>query len=165
MFRFVHHYTDPSNSQELRFDVHSGMWKHISPTEISQAYGIIINSDKQILLVHNNINNTWQLPGGSIEAGESPKQALIREVLEEANVELNPKSIKQLFYQKVLIKEDEDYILDTVQVRFLAIVSKINLFEGDPDGTIDRIQWTEVDNLQEELKWGPTTNLIKELLN
>jgi 8-oxo-dGTP diphosphatase len=38
--------------------------------------------------------DTWYIPGGKREAGESDHQALIREVKEELNVDLNPATIK-----------------------------------------------------------------------
>lgn len=158
-------YTDPKSNIEYRLDVLSGNFKHIPKSDISQAYGVILNDQDQVLLVHNIVTNSWILPGGKIEKGESPKQCLKREIIEEANVEINPYSIRELFFQKVLQKdEDGDYYLESVQVRYFARASKINVFVSDPDGGIDRIQWVDIDKLTTELKWGPTTELIVELL-
>lgn len=44
--------------------------------------GIIFNQLQQLLVVKNNWGD-YKLPGGGIEAGESPTQALIREIREE----------------------------------------------------------------------------------
>lgn len=48
------------------------------------AIGIILSADKKkVLLVRRRDNGMWVLPGGGIEAGESPKEAVIREAAEE----------------------------------------------------------------------------------
>lgn len=49
------------------------------------AFAIILHSN-QILLVKARDKSNWQLPGGRLEAGESPSQALIREVREETGL-------------------------------------------------------------------------------
>lgn len=49
--------------------------------------GILLNDDKQIAVM--KIENTayYKLPGGSIEITETPKQAFVRELLEETGYE------------------------------------------------------------------------------
>jgi 8-oxo-dGTP diphosphatase len=49
------------------------------------AFAIILQS-RQILLVKARDKDTWQLPGGRIESGETPVQAVVREVLEETGL-------------------------------------------------------------------------------
>ena len=42
---------------------------------------------------HINFPNFWDLPGGGIEPGETPQEALLREVDEELGTALNPAHI------------------------------------------------------------------------
>lgn len=51
------------------------------------AYAIIVHENK-ILLVNTRSTNKLFFPGGAIEKGETPEQALKREVLEEAGIEI-----------------------------------------------------------------------------
>jgi len=53
------------------------------------AFAIILHA-RQILLVKARQKDNWQLPGGRLEAGETPYQALTREVHEETGLEAAP---------------------------------------------------------------------------
>jgi 8-oxo-dGTP pyrophosphatase MutT (NUDIX family) len=61
----------------------------------------IISQEKppRILLVHHKKYDKWMPPGGHIEAGENPYQAVIREALEETGIDITnylPKPKKAL---------------------------------------------------------------------
>jgi ADP-ribose pyrophosphatase YjhB (NUDIX family) len=47
---------------------------------------LIINTNMEILLVKHTYLSGWHLPGGGLNPGESPKEAIIREVKEEAAI-------------------------------------------------------------------------------
>jgi len=49
--------------------------------------------DKEVLVSLSRGKDTWYIPGGKREAGESDEQALIREVKEELGVYIRPESI------------------------------------------------------------------------
>ena len=50
--------------------------------------------DGKLLCTLSKGKDTWYIPGGKREAGESDEQALIREVKEELSVDLNPETIE-----------------------------------------------------------------------
>ena len=52
--------------------------------------------DKKILSTRSHGKDTWYIPGGKREAGESDKQALMREVKEELNIDLIPTTLKHI---------------------------------------------------------------------
>lgn len=60
------------------------------------ARGVIIK-DEKILLIHRIKDNIeyYVVPGGGIEEGETPEQAVIREMYEEIGIHVEP--VKELF--------------------------------------------------------------------
>ena len=49
------------------------------------AYAVVTDADDRVLLAHwiDGRRGAWTLPGGGLEAGEDPAQAVRREVREE----------------------------------------------------------------------------------
>lgn len=60
--------------------------------KIKVSMGVIFNANKQILIARRPLEKSfgglWEFPGGKIEGGESPEEALQRELKEELNVEV-----------------------------------------------------------------------------
>ena len=59
-----------------------------APVMLVGALVLIFNKDKQVLLQLRSDNESWGLPGGTMELGESFEEAAIREVYEETNLEI-----------------------------------------------------------------------------
>lgn len=66
------------------------------PFERHACRGIIIK-DKKIAMVKSNLGY-YKFPGGGIEKGETKKEALIREVLEETGLQVKEQTIKEFGY-------------------------------------------------------------------
>ncbi len=47
------------------------------------AVRAVIQRDERLLMLHSRIGGDYKFPGGGLEPGESPREALIREVSEE----------------------------------------------------------------------------------
>ena len=58
------------------------------------ARGIIVR-DGKVAMVHSAMYDYYKFPGGGIEEGESPLEAMIREVKEESGLEVIPESIRE----------------------------------------------------------------------
>jgi mutator protein MutT len=50
------------------------------------AYAIIIDPEQRVLLCQRNDIDRWNLPGGGVESGETPWEAVVREVREEVGL-------------------------------------------------------------------------------
>ena len=59
--------------------------------QIKVVAAIIKNEDKILVTKrgYGEFINMWEFPGGKIESGETKKQALVREIKEELNIEIN----------------------------------------------------------------------------
>jgi 8-oxo-dGTP pyrophosphatase MutT (NUDIX family) len=72
------------------------------------ARAIIISPDKkQILLVYHTYCPDWHLPGGGVNRGEHPLQAVKREVFEEAGIRcLKEPRFWGVYYQRYMGVDD-----------------------------------------------------------
>lgn len=60
------------------------------PSTIRIAAALLIGSDGQTLLVRKRGTQAFMQPGGKIDAGEQPVEALARELHEELNLRIEP---------------------------------------------------------------------------
>mgnify|MGYP003472192103 CR=1 FL=1 len=108
------------------------------------ADAIILNNDGKILLLRRAITDTfypdcYSLPGGKIEEGEEPKEAVLREVLEETGLtftsseQLGEKKIDngEIHYFKFVCDEMPAIILDTNEHLNWKFVSLIEMQDMD----------------------------------
>ena len=58
------------------------------------AVAAIIRDTTGRILVQQKHDGSWSLPAGAVEPGESPAQAVIREVLEETGLSVQPTRIR-----------------------------------------------------------------------
>ncbi len=63
---------------------------------ISAVAAVILNDSNELLLQEKH-GEPWSLPAGMIEPGESPKEAVIREVMEETGLLIEPVKILGVF--------------------------------------------------------------------
>lgn len=81
------------------------------------AIAIIINQENQVLIArrasHQDQGGKWEFPGGKVEEGESSQDALIREIKEEVDVQIESvKLITNISHRY----ENKKILLDVYQV-------------------------------------------------
>lgn len=63
--------------------------------------GLVINPQQEVLLVEHTYIAGWHLPGGGVDYGESPKAALIRELKEEAGLQVKAATLFGIYAHKI----------------------------------------------------------------
>lgn len=61
------------------------------------VFGIITDEKERVLLCHRRDFDLWNLPGGRVEAGESPWSALVREIEEETCLRVVPAHLSGVY--------------------------------------------------------------------
>lgn len=81
----------------------------------------------------------WEFPGGKVEAGETPQQALVRELREELQIEAE--------VGKELARYEHDYPSGS---RVHLLFFSVNAFSGEPKAQVfEQICWAELRELPE----------------
>jgi ADP-ribose pyrophosphatase YjhB (NUDIX family) len=122
-----------------------------SVSPVTQAYGFCYDDDGKLLVVDIHLDGRFQVPGGTVEAGETTIDTLQREIIEEANTTIY--DIQYLGMQKVENDQDDEIIY---QSRYFARIREIGEPKPDPDKgyvlprkLIDPREYTKVSH------WGP----------
>ncbi|MEN5090382.1 NUDIX domain-containing protein [Pseudomonas protegens] len=68
----------------------------VAPSIIRIAAALLLGADGQTLLVRKRGTQAFMQPGGKIEAGEPPVQALARELEEELGLRIDPSQARYL---------------------------------------------------------------------
>ena len=71
------------------------------------ARSIIIRNGK-IAMIHSQKYDYYKFPGGGIENGETPIEAMIRETQEEAGLTVIPETVREYGYVHRIQKSDQD---------------------------------------------------------
>jgi 8-oxo-dGTP pyrophosphatase MutT (NUDIX family) len=122
---------------------------------------LIRNDDGRILFVQH-VEGRWQLPGGAVDPGERPAEAMRRECLEEAGIEVEPIRIAGVFggpeYRITYANGDEaGWVVTVFEARIAA---------GEPTPSDDETQavgWFTLDEL-DGLELGPSTRVTLRAL-
>ena len=114
----------------------------------------LVNNENEILLSKRpkkkHLSGFWEFPGGKVEEGETPEKALIREVKEELNIDINNKCIAPLSFSEF------DYI--TVQLLLLLYVCR--RWDGEPMSMENnKLDWVKP-NMLRDYKMPPADDAL-----
>lgn len=112
------------------------------------AYGIITDGDR-VLLAHWNEGGRsgWTLPGGGIDPGEDPADAVVREIAEETGYVAEAGEL--LGIDSKVIPAEHRFVPEAGPLHALRIVYRATVTGGaltnELDGTTDEAAWFPLD--------------------
>lgn len=98
-------------------------------------FGIIFDEQKRVLLCHRRDYDLWNLPGGTLENGESPWDGVKREIKEETGLDAEIESLAGVYS-----KPDKNEIV-------FSFVCKVICGETTLNDEADKIEYFEIDKL------------------
>ncbi|MBS0848080.1 NUDIX domain-containing protein [Citrobacter sp. JGM124] len=127
--------------------------------KIHVSAAVITDAEGRMLLVRKRNTDFFMQPGGKIEPGEAPEVALIRELYEELQIEVQPENMVSLGQYTDIAANEPDHII-------VADMFRVNQFSGDvlSAAEIEDVVWfSQTDN---NIMLAPLTlNKIIPLLN
>ena len=73
---------------------------------------VILDEHNRVLVVRKRGTSSFMQPGGKIEPGEGPVQALIREVAEELGAGVDASSVRTLGQYRAAAANEPDHVVD-----------------------------------------------------
>ncbi len=108
--------------------------------EVGSAAAIFDREGRILLVKHNYGRRNWELPGGRVEPGESPMEAVVREVREETGLAATVVRLNAVYHRRYD---------DSLQFVFIAEIPDAEPHPG-PD-EIDECSYFPVDALPRPL--------------
>jgi len=111
---------------------------------IDVVAAIIKNEEGKILITQRNLKKSqgglWEFPGGKIEANETQEKAIIREIKEELDIEIE---VEKYLAEKVF--EYPEKTINLIALECRKINGEIQLLEHEAYKWIDK---TELENFE-----------------
>ena len=114
----------------------------------------LINNENEILLSKRpekkHLSGFWEFPGGKVEDGETPEKALIREVKEELNIDINDKCIAPLSFSE----------FDYKNFQLLLLLYVCRRWDGEPMSMeSNKLEWVKP-NMLRDYKMPPADDAL-----
>jgi len=107
--------------------------------EILIAAAILLNEKRQMLVVRKRGTTQFMQPGGKIDPGETPEQALHRELAEEIGLTLPENAVRYegVFREEAANEPGADVVAHAFTARLHAEVT--------PQAEIEEVRWLDLD--------------------
>lgn len=115
------------------------------------AYAVVERRGK-LLLTHwrRGRMHGWTLPGGGLESGEDPRDAVVREVFEETGLDARVGKLLGVD-SRVMVREEvpegTDPELHTIRIVYRATV-KDGPLRHEVDGSSDEARWVQIKDIR-----------------
>lgn len=106
---------------------------------VNVVYSLIVNEADHTVLMVQNENLMWTLPGGAVEPNETLKQAAVREALEETGLEVEVHQIVAI--NEAFFPERDHHAL---LITFAAKIIGGDISITYPDEIL-QIKWVDID--------------------
>ena len=131
----------------LLFEMDLKDYENCTHTYVRNSARSIILSGKTVAMVHSLKYDYYKFPGGGIEPGEEPVDALIRETEEEAGLVIAPKTVKPYGYVHRIQRSDKDptecFVQDNYyylcQAQTAPVSQKLDSYEAEESYTLEYV--------------------------
>lgn len=98
---------------------------------VSSVFCFIVNDQNEILFIKNiKPNRSWEIPGGHVESGETPVEALHRECFEEAMVLISEPKLFAI-HQVTNLEPNSPYPPRSCQGFYVAKLKELQPFQNN----------------------------------
>lgn len=131
----------------LLFEMDKQDYEHCTHRFVRNSARSIIIRDGKIAMIHSLKYDYYKFPGGGIEPGEDPVQAMIRETQEEAGLVVRPETVREYGYVHRIQRSDIDAFECFVQDNFYylceaepeAVLQKLDAYEAQEAYTLEYV--------------------------
>ena len=133
-------------------------------THINSACGLVRRADGRVLLVKNP-RRGWEFPGGVIEQGETPIQALKREIFEESGVAAEPAAFVGA-YANLTVKEGYGPLAGTLLPPRLMLAFLCDYVGGElrPSDESTLVEWVTPEEALARVTWPSVELRLRDML-
>lgn len=117
--------------------------------------GLARDREGRVLLIKHTYTSGWHMPGGGVERGEICEEALAREMVEEAGVELTgPPRLRSIHSSEASFRGDHILFYEIGDWRAVKATSR---------GEIAALEWFAADNLPRDVTSGTARRIAETL--
>lgn len=121
--------------------------------------GLIVIRSRKLLLAFSKNKQCFYLPGGKIDLGEGPEEALCREIAEEMHVHLDP---SELIYYTHVSAPAYGEVEGTIMEQECFITHKS--IEPEASAEIEELRFFTLDEYLKEMNTAPGVVIVLEKL-